>query len=106
MSNKKPPKSVTAKSSATRTMFNATALNSAAQTTKNNAKDNDKKALNPSELQGLAKVKWSSMQTDLKSALGSWSDFEQQETVKTPEEEQLDKVKTLIEDLKQKLNDF
>lgn len=63
-------------------------------------------ALNPSELQGLAKVKWSSMQTDLKSAMGSWSDLDQKPTAKSPEEEQLDKVKSLIEDLKLKLNDF
>lgn len=102
MSNKKSIKP----SSASSTMFNATALNSAAQSTKHIDKEADKKALNPSELQGLAKVKWSSMQTDLKSALGSWSDLDQQSTVKSPEEEQLDKVKTLIEDLKQKLNDF
>lgn len=63
-------------------------------------------ALNPSELQGLAKVKWSSMQTDLQSAMGSWSDLDQKPTAKSPEEEQLDKVKSLIEDLKLKLNDF
>ncbi|MCM2352458.1 MAG: hypothetical protein NDI63_02500 [Pseudobdellovibrio sp.] len=63
-------------------------------------------ALNPSELQGLAKVKWSSMATDLKSAMGSWSDLDQKPAAKSPEEEQLDKVKSLIEDLKLKLNDF
>lgn len=63
-------------------------------------------ALNPSELQGLARVKWSSMTTDLKSAMGSWSDLDQKPAAKSPEEEQLDKVKSLIEDLKLKLNDF
>ena len=63
-------------------------------------------ALNPSELQGLAKVKWSSISTDLKSAMGSWSDLDQKPAAKSPEEEQLDKVKSLIEDLKLKLNDF
>jgi hypothetical protein len=62
--------------------------------------------INPSDLQGLAKVKWGAMQTDLKSALGSWSDLDQNAQNKSPEEEQLDKVKTLIENLKQKLNDF
>lgn len=64
------------------------------------------KALNPTDLQGLAKVKWSSLQTDLKSALGSWSDNDHDEAAKSPEQQQLDKVKSLIEDLKQKLNDF
>ena len=63
-------------------------------------------ALNPSVLQGLAKVKWSSMSTDLKSAMGSWSDLDQKPKAKSPEEEQLEKVKSLIEDLKLKLNDF
>lgn len=58
------------------------------------------------ELQVLAKVKWNSMQTDLKSALGSWNDLDQTKATKSPEEEQLDKVKSLIEDLKLKLNDF
>lgn len=64
------------------------------------------KTLNPTDLQGLAKVKWSSLQTDLKSALGSWSNNDHDEAAKSPEQRQLDKVKSLIEDLKQKLNDF
>ena len=54
----------------------------------------------------LAKAKWSYMQTDLKSALGSWDTLDNDKPAKSPEEEQLDKVKTLIEDLKLKLNDF
>ena len=57
-------------------------------------------------LDGLAKVKWSSLQCDLKSALGTWDDLDQKPTKKSPEEEQLEKVKTLIEDLKMKLSDF
>lgn len=65
-----------------------------------------KNAINPSDLQGLAKVKWSSLQTDLKSALGSWSESDHDKVAKSPEQEQLDKVKSLIEDLKQKLSDF
>ncbi|AZZ36460.1 hypothetical protein CIK05_06545 [Bdellovibrio sp. qaytius] len=62
--------------------------------------------LNATDLNGLAKVKWSSLQTDLKSALGSWSENEQKEDLKSPEEEQLDKVRSLIEDLKERLNEF
>ena len=63
-------------------------------------------ALNPSELQSLAKVKWSSMSTNLKDAMGSWSELDQKPSSKSPEEEQLDKVRSLIEDLKDKLNEF
>ena len=62
--------------------------------------------LNSSDLNGLAKVKWSSLTTDLKSALGSWSENDQKEDQKSPEEEQLDKVRSLIEDLKERLNEF
>ncbi len=86
MSNKKSKSKSTAKSSV--------------------AKKADQKALNPTDLQGLAKVKWSSLQTDLKSALGSWSDNDHDHVAKSPEQEQLDKVRSLIEDLKEKLNDF
>lgn len=68
-------------------------------------KSGKKKQLNPTDLNTLAKVKWGYMQTDLKSALGSWSELDTSAS-KSPEEEQLDKVKTLIENLKQKLNDF
>lgn len=62
--------------------------------------------LNPTELNSLAKVKWSSMSTDLQSAMGSWAENEQKSAAKSPEEEQLDKVRTLIEDLKDRLNEF
>lgn len=71
---------------------------------KNNALVNS--ALNSSDLNSLAKVKWNSMQTDLRSALGTWSDLDHTAVAKSSEEEQLDKVKTLIENLKLKLNDF
>lgn len=57
-------------------------------------------------LNGLAQVKWTSLQTDLRSALGAWNEFPTENKVKSPEEDQLDKVKNLIENLKQKLNDF
>ena len=63
-------------------------------------------ALNPTELNSLAKVKWSSMSTDLQSAMGSWAENEQNKPAKSPEEEQLDKVRSLIEDLKDRLNEF
>lgn len=63
-------------------------------------------ALTSTDLNGLAKVKWSSLTTDLKSALGTWSEDDQKAAQKSPEEEQLDKVRSLIEDLKERLNEF
>lgn len=72
----------------------------------NAAKKAEPKALNPTDLQGLAKVKWSSLQTDLQSAMGSWSDNDHDKAAKSPEQAQLDKVRSLIEDLKERLNEF
>jgi len=59
----------------------------------------------PAELDQLAKVKWNSLQSDLANALGSWNELSEIKD-KSPEEKQLEKVKTLIEDLKSKLNEF
>ncbi|MES2803416.1 MAG: hypothetical protein V4654_13055 [Bdellovibrionota bacterium] len=70
------------------------------------SKNTPQKALNPSDLQGLAKVKWSLLQTDLQSAMGSWSDSDHDKVAKSPEQEQLEKVRSLIEDLKERLNEF
>ena len=92
MNNKKPNKK------------SSTAKNSAA-TTKSAAAVKGG-PLNPTELNSLAKVKWSSMTTDLKSAMGTWAETEQNKAAKSPEEEQLDKVRSLIEDLKDRLNEF
>jgi len=65
----------------------------------------DSKALPQDSLNHLAKVKWSSLQSDLLTALDTWNELNP-DNKKSPEEEQLDKVKSLIEDLKLKLNDF
>lgn len=54
----------------------------------------------------LKDLKWRSLQTDLKSALSEWSDLNTEELKKTPEELQLDKVKSMIENIKEKLNQF
>lgn len=54
----------------------------------------------------LKHLKWKSIQTDLKSALSEWSESPSQEVQKTPEELQLDKVKSMIENIKDKLNQF
>jgi hypothetical protein len=56
--------------------------------------------------QNLKNLKWKSIQTDLQSALSEWSDFESDHLQKTPEELQLEKVKSMIENIKQKLNQF
>ncbi len=54
----------------------------------------------------LKNLKWRSIQTDLKSALNEWTAVENNDIQKTPEEIQLDKVKTMIENIKEKLNQF
>lgn len=51
-------------------------------------------------------LKWKTIQTDLKSALSEWSDLESEVMQKTPEEIQLEKVKSMIENIKEKLNQF
>lgn len=54
----------------------------------------------------LKHLKWKSIQTDLKSALSDWSESAPKDPQKTPEELQLDKVKSMIENIKEKLNQF
>ena len=54
----------------------------------------------------LTNLKWKSIQTDLQSALTEWSDAQNNDIQKTPEEVQLDKVKSMIENIKEKLNQF
>ena len=80
--------------------------NKKSSTAKNSSAKAKSATLNPTELNSLAKVKWSSMSTDLQSAMGTWSESEQNKAAKSPEEEQLDKVRSLIEDLKDRLNEF
>lgn len=53
-----------------------------------------------------AKNRWSTIQSDLGFAASEWTASSPQEHVKTPEEVQLEKVKNMIEDLKDKLNEF
>ncbi len=54
----------------------------------------------------IKNLKWKTIQTDLKSALNEWSDLESEVLQKTPEEIQLEKVKSMIENIKEKLNQF
>ncbi len=53
-----------------------------------------------------AKKRWSFIQSNLSSAATEWAEAEQKAPVKTPEEVQLEKVKNIIENLKDKLNEF
>jgi hypothetical protein len=53
-----------------------------------------------------AKARWPFIQSNLGSAASEWTEAEQQPPVKTPEEVQFEKVKNIIENLKDKLNEF
>lgn len=53
-----------------------------------------------------AKKRWSFIQSDLGLAATEWQQAENSPQVKTPDEEQLEKVKSIIENLKEKLNEF
>lgn len=50
--------------------------------------------------------RWSFIQNDLEKALNSWLELEQTEAGLSPEEEQLAQIKSIISDLKKKLEDF
>ena len=53
-----------------------------------------------------AKARWSLIQSNLGTAASEWTENEQKAPVKTPEEVQFEKVKNIIENLKDKLNEF
>ncbi len=50
--------------------------------------------------------RWSFIQNDLEKALDTWEELEKGQTILSPEEEQLNKIKTIIGQLKDKLNQF
>jgi hypothetical protein len=50
--------------------------------------------------------RWSFIQNDLEKALNSWRELEQTATGLSPEEEQLAQIKSIISDLKKKLEEF
>lgn len=68
--------------------------------------DSGNKLQKKNDSTNLKNLKWKSIQSDLKSALSEWSDFDSQGLQKTPEELQLEKVKSIIENIKEKLNQF
>jgi hypothetical protein len=50
--------------------------------------------------------RWSFIQNDLEKALDTWEELENSQVTMSPEEEQLEKIKTIIGQLKDKLNQF
>lgn len=52
------------------------------------------------------KTQWSSLQNELQSAVNDWSLLSEKMNEISPEEEQIQKVKNLIHDLKAKLKEF
>ena len=52
------------------------------------------------------KEKWSFLKSTLESAVNDWSELENRAPQKTAEEEQLDKMRSLISNIKIRLNDF
>lgn len=50
--------------------------------------------------------RWTFIQTDLEKALSTWAELEKIELVLSPEQEQLIKIKTIIGQLKEKLEQF
>jgi hypothetical protein len=53
-----------------------------------------------------AKTRWSFIQSNLSSAAIEWTEDTPKTAIKTPEEVQFEKVKNMIENLKDKLNEF
>jgi hypothetical protein len=52
------------------------------------------------------KDRWSFIQNDLETAMNTWQELEKAKVVPSPEEEQLVKIKTIIGQLKEKLEQF
>ena len=62
--------------------------------------------ISKTDVKSNAKVRWSFIQSNLSSAASEWTEITQKEAVKTPEEVQFEKVKNIIENLKDKLSEF
>lgn len=55
---------------------------------------------------GNKQKRWEFIQSDLQDALSTWSDLEKADLGPSPEEEQLQKIKSIIGQLKEKLEQF
>ncbi|MGZ3726858.1 MAG: hypothetical protein ACXWQQ_13720 [Pseudobdellovibrio sp.] len=51
-------------------------------------------------------LRWSFIQNDLSSALNAWQELEQKQTNLSPDEEQMVKIKSIIGQLREKLEQF
>lgn len=74
-----------------------------------NLSDNEKttpKSENSSPSADTKTNRWSFIQSDLSNALNTWQELEKAEVGPSPEEEQLDKIKTIIGQLREKLQQF
>ena len=60
----------------------------------------------PSNGSGKPSQRWSFIQSDLTEALNTWNELEKAEQRLSPEDEQLLKIKLIITQLKQKLEQF
>ena len=58
------------------------------------------------EDQNKSKQRWSAIKTDLQLALDDWAELEKQRPALSPDEEQLVKIKSIIGQLKEKLENF
>ncbi len=70
------------------------------------SKKSDAESSLKSDVKSSAKARWSFIQSNLSSAAIEWTETPLQPAVKTPEEVQFEKVKNIIENLKDKLNEF
>lgn len=61
---------------------------------------------NLSDIKKLQQKRWSFIQNDLLKAIDTWQELEKSEILLNPEQEQLIKIKTLIAQLKEKLEQF
>ena len=52
------------------------------------------------------KKRWSLIQNDLNEALNAWKELEKSEVTLSPEEEQFEKIKSIISQLQRKLEQF
>ncbi len=67
-------------------------------------KPNESASVTPPEQ--IKAKRWSFIQTDLEKALDTWQELEKNVAPLSPDEEQFQKIKTIIEQLKSKLEQF
>lgn len=63
-------------------------------------------AAKPANAADSKSKRWSFIQSDLASALNTWEELEKAEVSLSPEEEQMVKIKTIIGQLRDKLEQF